>query len=86
MYPLSFLVNGMSCDRIYSNTGNYPLIYLLSGNVGRVLDIGCGNGANARLVRQRFPHAKIDGITVSPAEHQVAECLFDNLWILDVED
>lgn len=81
----SFQSNSLHC-RIYANSGNDPLISLLSGQVERVLDVGCGNGANAMLVRQCLPEAYIDGITVSPAEQEIAAPLFNNLWLVDIEN
>jgi hypothetical protein len=38
-------------DQIYSNQGNSPLIDLLDKDCKRMLDIGCGAGDNAALVR-----------------------------------
>ena len=32
-------------ERVYTNLGNAPLINLLSGVSGRVLDVGCGAGS-----------------------------------------
>ncbi|RUQ32306.1 MAG: class I SAM-dependent methyltransferase [Candidatus Competibacteraceae bacterium] len=72
-------------QRIYANVGNLPLIDLLEGDVQRVLDIGCGAGDNAALIRARFPYAQISGVTVSPAEAEVARPLFDNCWLFDIE-
>jgi len=40
-------------ERIYLNGGNPPLINLLSGDYHRVLDIGCGAGNNAALVKSK---------------------------------
>lgn len=72
--------------RVYSNNGNKPLIEMLSGPVRCVLDVGCGDGANARLVRKRYPEVRIDGITVSSVEQEIAALHFENLWLFDIEN
>jgi malonyl-CoA O-methyltransferase len=36
-------------------------------NAGSVLDLGCGKGRFARLVKQRWPDASIVGLDISPA-------------------
>ena len=72
-------------SRIYENSGNEPLVALITGQVGRVLDVGCGNGANAFLIKKMFPSVTIDGITISPIEKKLAAPMFENLWIFDIE-
>jgi trans-aconitate 2-methyltransferase len=36
------------------------------GNPGRVYDLGCGSGNTTRLLRQRWPKARITGVDSSP--------------------
>jgi len=38
-------------DRVYSNNGNLPLVEMLDKECTRVLDIGCGAGDNAVLIK-----------------------------------
>ncbi len=71
-------------ERVYTNTGNAPLIELVS-DCARVLDVGCGSGANARLLKARFPAATIDGISVSAAEAEAAASVLDRHWVFDIE-
>lgn len=74
-------------DRIYSNHGNGPLIDLLipCGEIKRVLDIGCGAGDNAILVKSKFPGCEIFGITRSAAEARRAERHMTRCWVFDIE-
>jgi 2-polyprenyl-3-methyl-5-hydroxy-6-metoxy-1,4-benzoquinol methylase len=70
--------------RIYSNQGNGPLIDLMPP-CSRVLDVGCGVGDNARLIRARMPDCAIYGITLSEAEAQVARQVMSACCVLDLE-
>ncbi len=75
-----------TCDRrIYSNDGNIPLIDLVSVPVLRVLDVGCGAGDNAMLIKQCYPEAQVIGITVSSAEAKKAESVLHACWVCDIE-
>jgi SAM-dependent methyltransferase len=73
-------------QRIYSNKGNPPLIELLSRKCKRLLDIGCGAGDNAALVKSMHPECEIFGITHSPVEAKLAQKYMVKCWIFDVED
>jgi SAM-dependent methyltransferase len=52
--------------RNYSNRGLLPLVQLVGPQEYRILDIGCGDGANMRLLRSRG-HAVV-GVTLSDVE------------------
>jgi 2-polyprenyl-3-methyl-5-hydroxy-6-metoxy-1,4-benzoquinol methylase len=73
-------------ERIYSNQGNTPLIDLLDKNYHRVLDIGCGAGDNAALVKSRNSACDIVGITRSASEAALAQRHMSKCWVIDVED
>ena len=74
-----------SPERIYRNDGNLPLIALLGPAVRRVLDVGCGAGDNAALLRARYPECEVHGITFSAAEAQLARRHMSECWVTDVE-
>lgn len=72
-------------DRIYSNRGNGPLIDLLGDGCGSLLDVGCGAGDNAALLRSRDPSCRLFGITHSTAEAELAKQHMQRCWVLDIE-
>jgi SAM-dependent methyltransferase len=72
-------------DRVYSNKGNRPLIDLLGNDCKRVLDIGCGAGDNAALVKARYPECDVSGITHSATEVEFARKHMSKCWVFDIE-
>lgn len=73
-------------ERIYCNKGNLPLINLINKNCKELLDIGCGAGDNAVLVKSAYKECNIYGITYSHAEADIAQNRMVKCWILDIED
>jgi 2-polyprenyl-3-methyl-5-hydroxy-6-metoxy-1,4-benzoquinol methylase len=73
-------------SRIYKNSGNAPLLALLNSGTHSVLDVGCGAGDNAALLRSMFPGCKIHGVTHSPTEAQIAKRWMSECWVFDVEE
>src|ERR1035441_3143205 len=73
-------------ERVYSNQGNTPLISLLDQKFARVLDVGCGAGDNAALIKARNWESEVFGITHSPAEAVIAKALMAKCWVADIED
>src|SRR5687767_3226157 len=74
----------MLAATVYSNNGNLPLLDLIHGSPQRILDVGCGAGDNARILRARYPSARIVGITRSGDEAKSAKngmnaCLVNDL-------
>lgn len=72
-------------NRIYINNGNPHLLALIDGPMRCVLDIGCGSGANAHLIKQKYPHVSVSGVTISGNEADSARTILDNCWVFDVE-
>lgn len=72
-------------DRIYKNNGNAPLLALLDGKVKVVLDVGCGAGDNAALLKSMFPGCEVHGVTHSRTEAQIAERRMTACWVFDIE-
>jgi 2-polyprenyl-3-methyl-5-hydroxy-6-metoxy-1,4-benzoquinol methylase len=72
-------------ERVYSNDGNAPLIDLLDKKCSRLLDIGCGAGGNAALVRAKFPDCDVFGITYSAPEASLAQAHMVKCWVADIE-
>lgn len=72
-------------EKVYANRGNAPLLALLPKSCSRILDVGCGAGDNARLIRNRFPAAQIVGITASMAERETASHYMTHCLVADIE-
>lgn len=71
--------------RVYKNNGNHPLIDLLDNSATRILDVGCGAGDNAALVKSRRPYCEVFGITWSDTEADIAKEHLTSCWVFDVE-
>jgi SAM-dependent methyltransferase len=76
---------GGHATRVYANAGNLPLIDLLDGGCRTVLDVGCGAGDNAALIRQRHPNCEIYGITRSAPEAALARRHMNDVWMFDID-
>jgi SAM-dependent methyltransferase len=73
-------------ERIYTDSGNSNVVALVERAATDVLDIGCGSGDTAALLRARDPHKHIDGITASPGEAAVARSRMRECWIGNIEE
>jgi 2-polyprenyl-3-methyl-5-hydroxy-6-metoxy-1,4-benzoquinol methylase len=69
--------------RIYANAGNPALLALLEAGSRRVLDVGCGAGANAALLAARG--CEVHGITHSGKEAELAAAHLARSWVFDIE-
>ncbi len=58
-------------EKQYINTGNQPVLALLPKNPRLVLDLGFGNGANAKILNDEG--IAVDGVTISESELKIAE-------------
>ncbi len=72
-------------ERVYSNQGNPPLIDLLAKGSEHVLDVGCGAGDNAALIKFTHPECDICGITHSAAEAELTQRHMSRCWVFDIE-
>ena len=73
-------------ERVYSNSGNSPLLDLLDKEFDSVLDIGCGAGDNAALLKSMNHECDIFGITYSASEAALAQKHMTKCWTIDVEE
>ena len=71
--------------RVYSNRGNIPLLDMLGNGCKRILDIGCGAGDNAELIKSRYPECEVFGITYSAAEAELASTKMKECLVFDIE-
>jgi len=72
-------------NRVYANRGNSVLLDLLDNRYTRVLDVGCGAGDNAALIKARSQSCEVFGITHSSAEAAIANAHLTKCWVADVE-
>ena len=72
-------------ERVYSNKGNPPLIDLLGKGCNRLLDVGCGAGDNAALIKSRYAECDLFGITHSIDEAKLAQRHMTRCWVFDIE-
>lgn len=74
-----------TADKIYKNAGNHPVVDLVDADAVTVLDVGCGSGDNAALLRRRDPDKLIYGITASAGELAAARPYLDDCWLANLE-
>lgn len=72
-----------SSEKVYSNTGNTDVISLVPASAKYILDIGCGDGSNARLLVKR--DCIIDGITLSESERAEAQKIMRQVVVHNAE-
>jgi 2-polyprenyl-3-methyl-5-hydroxy-6-metoxy-1,4-benzoquinol methylase len=72
-------------ERSYRNAGNPDVVALIAPTALRVLDVGCGAGDNAALLRARNPVVEVYGITASLAEAEQARQHMQECLIADLE-
>ena len=73
-----------SKQKIYSNSGNNDVLELIPAGAKYILDIGCGDGANARLLIKR--NCIVDGITISEAEKDIAAEVMREVYVYKIEN
>jgi 2-polyprenyl-3-methyl-5-hydroxy-6-metoxy-1,4-benzoquinol methylase len=72
-------------QKLYDNDGNSAVVGLVPQSARTVLDVGCGAGANARLLLQRNADTHIFGLTGSPSEAERARATMRACWVVDLE-
>jgi 2-polyprenyl-3-methyl-5-hydroxy-6-metoxy-1,4-benzoquinol methylase len=73
-------------DRVYGGNGNESLLNLMKSQPARILDVGCGSGDNAAIIKSRFPSSEIVGITRSTKEADLARKYMKQILIFDLEN
>lgn len=71
--------------RVYQNKGNAPLLAMMTDGHQRVLDVGCGAGDNAMIIRRDNPGCMVEGITYSRTEADIAGRHMERCWGFDIE-
>ena len=73
------------CSVVYHNEGNLLLVSLLWPNVRTILDVGCGAGDNARIIRKVNENIEIVGITLSTEESKHARRHMTSVHVVDLD-
>jgi SAM-dependent methyltransferase len=76
-------INELYCNKVYRNLGNHAVLALVPPDARRVLDVGCGAGDNARILRQR--NCQVWGVTLSEAEAEAAREVCEGVCVGNVE-
>lgn len=76
----------MATEKIYSSPANWAVIDYLESASGKLLDIGCGDGANARALIARNPKLKVWGVTFSIDEAMRARQDMAACYVVNVEE
>jgi SAM-dependent methyltransferase len=74
----------ISSEKIYRNEGNWDVFKNVPDSAKYILDIGCGNGDNARILNKKG--RIIDGITLSEKEKENAQQYMSNIYIHNLEN
>jgi SAM-dependent methyltransferase len=70
----------------YYDTPRSDLLPLLPERATRILEVGCGAGATGRLLRERYPDARLVGIEVDPGAAEAARAVYDAVIQRDLEE
>lgn len=70
--------------KIYKNIGNLEVIEQVPENAYSILDIGCGAGDNARLLKGLKKY--VVGLTISDVEAKMASKICDKVIIANIEE
>ena len=71
-------------EKIYTDAGNFSILKLINGQKLRILDVGCGSGDNAKLLKL-LGH-RVDGITISDVEADIVKNIVENVYIFNLEN
>jgi SAM-dependent methyltransferase len=71
-------------DKVYANEGNKAVIGLIPREAVHILDIGCGRGDNASILKSQGKI--VDGITFSSAEIEAAQKNMRHVYIFNLEN
>ncbi len=73
-----------SSEKIYSNTGNREVLKRVPDSAIHILDVGCGAGVLAGLLKERGK--VVDGITISEEERSVAAQNYRDVFLYNLEN
>ncbi len=71
--------------RLYSDSGNNFIAALIPSDVTTILDIGCGCGDTAQIIKRARKWIWIEGITFNEREAEASKHIFDGIHVFDIE-
>jgi len=71
-------------NKVYRNTGNKDVLKQVPADAKTILDVGCGAGDNARIVKALYK--KVTGITISEEEARFAAEICDEVLVINIEE
>jgi methionine biosynthesis protein MetW len=72
-----------SDEKVYINLGNADVTDLVPPGAGRILDLGCGAGDNARILISKG--YRVTGVTISANEASIAEEFMEKVFVHNLE-
>jgi SAM-dependent methyltransferase len=77
-------LNNIYSSKVYENKGNPDVLGEVPEYVKTILDIGCGAGDNAKILKALGK--TVVGLTISESEAKIAEAFCDRVIIDDIEN
>ena len=77
-------IEGLYRHKVYRNTGNKEVLEQVPTNSKTILDVGCGAGDNARILKAL--NKKITGVTISEDEAGFAAETCDEVLVMNIEE
>ncbi len=71
-------------NKVYRNTGNKDVIKQVPAEAITILDVGCGAGDNARILKAL--NKQVTGITISEEEAMLVSKICDEVLVINIED
>ena len=71
-------------NKVYGNIGNMDVLALITDQAKTILDVGCGAGDNARILKSLNKY--VTGVTISNDEAILAKKVCDEVIVSDIEE
>jgi len=73
------LGDDVAYDPQYHDNARVEIAGFIQDNPGLILDVGCGGGATGRIIKQKFPGARVIGIESNPRAAERAREFLDDV-------
>ncbi len=79
------LGNDVAFDPAYHQNKRFEITSFFNESPGTVVDIGCGGGMTGKLIKEKFPGARVIGIELNPRAAEHARQWLDTVICGDVD-